>query len=351
VFRTRDQIRDIVRRRGATGFDAAPRSPADDSELRLRRAIASAWLDRLCRRREPASDRAVMVGGRGVRLARESAVRNAGLFVAVELDDREGVRSEALVRRASAVERAWLPAVRTVTGVDIDFDEVRERITAFQRTRFDDLVLEEKEVPIPDAEAAAAKLVEAAATQIERVLPADDPAWTALLDRIRFLRRHLPELALPEPDFALFTELLSTLVAGARSFEALRRAPWSDALRGLLTHPQRLALEREAPEKLEVPSGSRIRVDYGGERPVLAARIQELFGLADTPRLARGRVPVLLHLLAPSGRPQQVTDDLASFWSRTYPEVKKELAGRYPKHSWPADPWSAKAERKPGKRT
>jgi ATP-dependent helicase HrpB len=92
-------------------------------------------------------------------------------------------------------------------------------------------------------------------------------------------------------------------------------------------------------------------VDYADlERPVLAARIQEMFGLAETPRVGRGRVAVLLHLLAPNGRPQQVTADLASFWSRTYPEVRKELAGRYPRHAWPLDPWNAPAERRPARR-
>ena len=100
-----------------------------------------------------------------------------------------------------------------------------------------------------------------------------------------------------------------------------------------------------------MPSGSHVRVVYEpGRPPVLAARIQELFGLTATPRVAGGRVPVLLHLLAPNGRPQQVTDDLAGFWERTYPEVRRELAGRYPKHAWPADPTTAAPERRPRRR-
>src|SRR5205807_7670013 len=100
------------------------------------------------------------------------------------------------------------------------------------------------------------------------------------------------------------------------------------------------------------PSGNEIRLRYEeGRPPVLAARIQELFGLRETPRLAAGRAPVLLHLLAPNHRPQQVTDDLASFWSRTYPEVRKELRARYPRHAWPEDPWSAPPERRPRRRT
>ncbi|MBY0512765.1 MAG: ATP-dependent helicase HrpB, partial [Gemmataceae bacterium] len=112
------------------------------------------------------------------------------------------------------------------------------------------------------------------------------------------------------------------------------------------TYDQLRAVDAEAPERIEVPSGSHIAIAYEeGRPPVLAARIQELFGLAETPRVAGGRVKVLLHLLAPNHRPQQVTDDLASFWRNGYPVVRKELRGRYPKHSWPDDPLAAEAVR------
>lgn len=354
LFRSADQIVDIVRRGGATdsGRKRAPRAAPGDRDERLRRAIASAYFDRLCRRRETGSDRARMVGGRGVRLARESAVRSAELFVAVDLDDREGIRSEALVRRASAVELDWLPAERIRRGVELEFDETRERIAAFLRSRFDDLVLEESEVPIPDRAAASARLAELAAARPSSVLPRGDAEWDSLLGRLRFLGAHCPELELPAPEPPLLTALLASIATSATSFEELRRSPWREALLGSLSHAQRAALDREAPERLVVPSGSRIAVDFSDPlRPVLAAKIQEMFGLAETPRLARGRVPVLLHLLAPNGRPQQVTDDLASFWNRTYPEVRKELAGRYPKHAWPLDPWSATASRRPKPRS
>ena len=138
---------------------------------------------------------------------------------------------------------------------------------------------------------------------------------------------------------------------GRRSLVELKHGPWLDLMRGQLTYEQSRALEREAPERLEVPSGSHIRVEYEeGRPPVLAARIQELFGLIETPRLASGRVKVLLHLLAPNHRPQQVTDDLASFWATTYPQVRKELRARYPRHAWPEDPWTAPPERRPQRR-
>jgi ATP-dependent helicase HrpB len=158
----------------------------------------------------------------------------------------------------------------------------------------------------------------------------------------------MPELGLPAFDEAELCELLSWLCHGCRSFADLRRAAWLEALQGRLTHEQRVAVEREAPERLQVPSGSRLALRYEeGRPPVLAVRIQEVFGLRDTPRVAGGRVRVLLHLLAPNQRPQQVTDDLASFWANTYPQVRKELRARYPKHAWPEDPYAAVAERRP----
>jgi len=110
-------------------------------------------------------------------------------------------------------------------------------------------------------------------------------------------------------------------------------------------------LDREAPERIAVPSGSHVTLRYEeGRAPVLGVRIQEIFGWRDTPRVAGGRVKIVLHLLAPSHRPQQVTDDLASFWTNTYPGVRKELKRRYPRHSWPEDPWTAVAEKKPARK-
>ncbi len=116
------------------------------------------------------------------------------------------------------------------------------------------------------------------------------------------------------------------------------------ALTTLFDYEQRQRLDAQAPEQLLVPSGQSRRLEYAGaEPPVLAVKLQELFGLADTPRIGGGRIPVTLHLLSPAGRPIQVTQDLRGFWERTYPEVRKELKGRYPRHPWPDDPWTATA--------
>ncbi|HBL26641.1 MAG TPA: hypothetical protein DD490_07390 [Acidobacteria bacterium] len=305
----------------------------------------------MARRRETRSPRAVLVGGRGVRLAEESCVLEAELFVAVELDaGRGGTAAEALVRLASEVDPAWLPAAALRTTVEVAFDAGRERAVAWKRTRFEDLILSEAEAPPPPAEAERV-LVEAATGQLDRALALDDPGVLHFLARVRCLREWMPELGLPGFAPEDLIALLPALATGKRTFAELRRAPLLDALRGALTWQQLQTLEREAPERLEVPSGSHIQVTYEpGRPPVLAARIQELFGLAETPRLAAGRVPVLMHLLAPNHRPQQVTHDLRSFWENTYPQVRKELQGRYPKHAWPDDPWTAKPQRKPVRR-
>ena len=124
-----------------------------------------------------------------------------------------------------------------------------------------------------------------------------------------------------------------------KSLDEVRSLPWKSLLQGLLTAAQRKLLETGAPEKFTLPGGRQVLLQYEvGKPPVLAARIQDFFGLPQTPRLAGGRIPLLLHLLAPNNRCQQITDDLASFWANTYPVVRKELRGRYPKHAWPENP-------------
>ena len=135
--------------------------------------------------------------------------------------------------------------------------------------------------------------------------------------------------------------------AGRWSIAALRKVDLGGAVRGLLGHAQRGALERDAPAAYRLPTGRLAPVAYEPDRPpAVAARIQELFGLSETPRLAGGRVPLVVQLLAPNQRPVQVTDDLASFWRTTYFEVRKQLRGRYPKHAWPEDPLMATPRRR-----
>jgi ATP-dependent helicase HrpB len=221
-------------------------------------------------------------------------------------------------------------------------------VAARRRVRFEDLLLEETPAALPDGEQTASVLAATAAEHLARVLPPEDSPAATFLARVRCLRAWMPEWQLPAFDPAELRDLLPWLCAGRRSFAELRSAGWLDLLQGRLTPRQRQAMDREAPERLPVPSGRHVALRYEvGRPPVLAVRIQELFGLRDTPRIAGGRVRVLLHLLAPNQRPQQVTDDLASFWANTYPQVRKELRARYPKHAWPEDPWSATPESRP----
>jgi ATP-dependent helicase HrpB len=332
ILRARDQLANPGRQPGGSSYPPAHAggSPA------LLKCLYVAFPDRLARRRNPGGEKGVMIGGRGVRLAPTSGVVDGELFVCIDIDAGQ---TESLVRMASLVERDWLPADQMVESVDVAFDEKLERVTARRRVRIEDLTLEDRDAPLPDGERVAQVLADAALERFDSVRPGEDSSAGRFLVRLNCLQSWMPELNLPAIDPR---SLLVELCSGRKSLAELRSADWLGAVQGRLTYQQLQAIEREAPERLTVPSGSRLAITYElGRPPVLAVRIQELFGLLETPRIAAGRVPVLLHLLAPNGRPQQVTDDLASFWANTYPQVRKDLRARYPKHAWPEDPLSA----------
>ncbi len=343
ILRARDQIAGGERDR-LTG------AAADEALLR---ALLAAYPDRLALRRRTGAPEAVMLGGRGVKLARESAVREADWFLVLDASGALGAeRSQALVRSASAVDPAWLDPARMVTQVEAGFDETKERVVGRQVTRYDDLVVRDVETGQVEPGQAAEALAEAAQRDLARALDLSRPDVGQFLARLACLAGWMPDLGLPRGDTAWVVSTLPILCAGKRSFEELRKAPLHEAWAGLLDHRQRQALERHAPERLPVPSGSAIRLFYEpGRPPILAARIQELFGLEASPRVAGGRVAVLLHLLAPNGRPQQVTDDLTSFWNVGYQQVRKELRIRYPRHAWPENPREAPAERRPRRKS
>jgi len=302
-------------------LSAAPH--AADRSTTLGRAVLAAWPDRLCRRRTPGAPRARMIGGRGVIVGASSAVRDAELFVAVDVDD---VGADALVRIASAVDPAWL----TVSVHDeLTFDAAAQAVRARRVRAVGDLVLGSQPIEA-DPQAAAALLAEHARKEPQRTMPTDTP-WEQLLARLEFAARHG---AFPAPDPASWLDLLCH---GRRSFAALRRADWPGAVRTSLGERAWSRLQKLAPPVLRLTSGRRARLTYRSEGPpVLATRIQDLFGTEQTPTVAG--VPVLVHLLAPNGRPQQITNDLAGFWERTWPEVRRELRARYPKHAWPEHP-------------
>ncbi|MBA4187051.1 MAG: ATP-dependent helicase HrpB [Planctomycetaceae bacterium] len=333
VLDVRDQL--------AACGSAGRREAASGTDHALLRCILAAYPDRLARRREPGSSKAVTVGGRGIRLAPSSGVTEPELFVCVDVD---AGGTDSFVRLASGVEREWLPADRITTRSEVTFDDRSEKLVARKITRFEELVLDETPAHIGDEDEAARALADAAAERFEKCLPTPESDAGRFRTRVRCLRAWVPELNLPPFDAADLREALGFFCRGKRSLADVRHGPWLDFFRGQLTYDQLRTIDAEAPDRIEVPSGSHISIEYTeGRPPVLAARIQEMFGLTETPRIARGRVKVLLHLLAPNHRPQQVTDDLASFWANGYPIVRKELRARYPKHSWPEDPLTAEA--------
>jgi ATP-dependent helicase HrpB len=347
VLRVRDQYLRELRSaaRSSSLHRGGAAVPAADS---LPRALLAGFPERVTRRRGAGSRRGLMVGGRGVRLATPRGIGEGELFLSIDVEDRP---KEALVRLATPLQRDWLAPELVHESIDVVFDDDAERVVARRRLRYLDLLLEESPASPRDAEETGRVLCAAAQTRLERALPADDSPAGRFLLRLRCLRAWMPEQNLPDFDEARLKELLPWLCPGRRSFAELRDGPWLDVLAGHLSQRQRQLLDREAPERLLVPSGSRILVRYElGKPPALAVRIQELFGMTHTPRLAAGRVAVLLHLLAPNQRPQQVTDDLASFWSNVYPRIRKELRARYPKHAWPDDPLQAPPQKGPGGR-
>jgi ATP-dependent helicase HrpB len=338
VLRARDQLLHSVRQELGDVRET-------ETEAALLRALFAAFPDRLARRRNPGGARGLMVGGRGVKLAPTSGVTDSELFLCIDVDAGQ---AESVVRQASAVERDWLQPEKITTAVEVAFEPTTERVVARKRTRFEDMVLDDVPTALPGDAEVGRILAEAAAAHWDRIRPAADSPAGRHLVRLRCLREWMPELTLPTFEGADLRELLTWLAPGAKSFAELKAADWLEAIEGRLTYQQRQAVDREAPERIEVPTGNRLALQYEvGRPPVLAVRIQELFGLTETPRVAGGRVKVLLHLLAPNYRPQQVTDDLASFWANTYPQVRKDLRGRYPKHAWPEDPLAADPQHRP----
>jgi len=288
------------------------------SDADFRRAILAGYPDRVAQRRESKSPRLLLSTGAGATLSSQSGVVDGEFLVA--LDVRVSTRPndpDAQVRLASIVDRDWLrpTSVETVHR----FDQARAAVKAVAIERYDALTLSEKPVDV-DPEQRAALLTKA---WLERG-PRDNERQ--LLQRLRFAGVGLDR-----------AELARRAALAARDLDDM------DLLTAL-TFDERRTLDRDAPDTIAVPSGRSATLQYDDDGTVSASvKLQELFGLADTPRIGPRKEAVRLALLAPNGRPVQTTRDLRSFWNTTYAEVRKELRGRYPKHPWPEDPWSAQA--------
>jgi ATP-dependent helicase HrpB len=336
-----------ARSRGTPSASSMPNTTATEDALLM--ATLAAYPDRVARRRAPGSDEIVLAGGGSARLDAASVVREAPLLVAVDAEERRGdrrpgVRGEGRVRIASAVTDEMLldlfpDALRYETAVA--WNAAAERVDASERLLYEDLVLSETRAVRPNAERVSALLASEALARGPRAF-APEGALDRLVARLAFAAEHAPDAGLAAPGDEELAAALRELCAGRRSFAELRDADLPGALLSRLDPRARAALERLAPERLTLPGGRTARVQYeAGKPPWIESRLQDFFGLAAGPAVAGGRVPLVLHLLAPNGRAVQVTTDLAGFWDRHYPAIRKELGRRYPRHAWPEDPRTA----------
>jgi ATP-dependent helicase HrpB len=316
---------------------ATPSSaPADEAVTGL--LLAFAYPDRIAQKRE--DGRYLLSGGRGAYLHGMQLLSGARYLVAAELDD---LGPDSRIYLAAPVELEELvesapELIRTESVVEWDaaIGAVRSR----NRTRLGALVLQETPAAKPDPELVRAVLIAGIQQAGLTALPWSRDA-AQLLQRIRFMHRWMPDYPDLSDDYLLGQlELwLGPHLEGKRSLADLARLNLTRLLEEALSWEERRQLITAAPTHIVVPSGSRLPVDYSDpEAPYLAVRLQEMFGLRDTPRIADGRVTLVLQLLSPAQRPVQVTRDLAGFWRDTYFEVRKDLKGRYPKHEWPDDP-------------
>jgi ATP-dependent helicase HrpB len=313
-------VREVAARLASSVADEGS-PPAHIDETAFRRALFSGYPDRVARRRTAGSPRFLLASGHGAALGRESGVREAELIVAIDVHaGRRGENAEAQIRIASAIERAWLTTTRRVSH---EFDAASGRVRAFERDTYGAIVVAER-VVAPDVEVAGPLL---AAAYREHGWSDED---TQLERRLRFAGLGV--------DVA---QLIDAATAGRTAIADVDLHAALDALPGSAGRLSR-ELDRLAPAALAVPSGRSAALRYEEDGAVIAAvKLQELFGLAESPRLGPARQPVTFALLAPNGRPVQTTRDLRNFWNTTYQDVRKELRGRYPRHPWPEDPWSA----------
>ena len=289
------------------------RRPGGIDEGGFRRALLAGYPDRVARRRAAGSPRALLASGHGAYVGPESGVRDGEFLIAIDVTASQTAgAAEARIRMAATVDREWLEP--TDVRLEHVLDENSGTVRAIEREYYGAVVLSERIVPASD-DAAASLLADA---YLERLLDAEDQQ---LLRRLKFAGI---EVDVPG--------LVRAAAYGKRSLDDIRigdALPWE----------QRSQLERDAPARLLLPSGRSARLEYREDGSVVAAvKLQEMFGVLETPKVGGRQEPVLLALLAPNGRPVQMTRDLRSFWERTYPEVRKELRGRYPKHKWPEKP-------------
>lgn len=338
------------------GERASKTRPAAEERVRLHASgtteeevlgvlLAFAFPDRIGRRRD--RGKYLLSGGRGAAFAEDHPLAREEWIVALEVDDGG---PESRIRLAAPVGlkglQRWF-ANRIVEERAVEWDREAGAVRARVRRKLGALLLEELPLTVPDSEEVTRALLDGIREAGIGALFWDRAALQ-FRERVAFARH----LAADWPDLSdealaeRLEEWLAPFAQGMKSLADLKRLPLKQALESLLPWPMRQTLDEWAPSHWTAPSGSRLLIDYADPAaPAISVRLQELFGLADTPRIAKGRVPLTLRLLSPAQRPVQVTRDLAGFWRHTYFEVRKDLKGRYPKHEWPDNPLEAKATR------
>ena len=348
-WRRRFSPRDANRRHSqpsALTFQPSTTAGAAEARVAIGDVLMHAFPDRIARQDPNNARRYTLSNGRGARLHENTLLYGEPWLVVLDLrfEERDSLILSAAPFDPELLQRDF--PQRFVRERTVRWNRETRAVEAFEEQRFAAITIDRRSVPALAQDALPALLAAVRELGLE-ALPWGDHARD-LRARVALLREACPELGLPDlDDDALLVTLddwLAPHLAGRTRLDSLTSQLLGEALSAKLDYAQRRAVDECAPEALAVPSGNSRRLHYEpGKPPVLAVKLQELFGLADTPRIAKGRVAVVLHLLSPAQRPIQVTQDLRGFWERTYPEVKKELKGRYPRHPWPDDPWSAKA--------
>ena len=307
--------------------------------------LAFGYPDRIARLRPGSATRYLLSGGSGAELPHGDGLTATPFLVTPHLDGRQG--DGRIFLAAAITEEDLFNDHRHLIDrrLEIGWDKREKKVKAEVNTCLGTLVLASSMAHEPDEALVLSALLDGIRQEGCKALP-----WTKtareLQARLNALHHWLPEEWPDVGDGALMADLdwLAPYCFAKRSLTQLRELDMQAILLSRFSWNEQQQIDHLAPSHLQVPSGSRIRLDYRpGESPVLAVRLQEMFGLIDTPRICRDTIPVLIHLLSPARRPIQVTSDLRSFWSTTYPEVRKELSGRYPKHYWPEDPFTATA--------
>ena len=326
-----DQFLHIAR---GEGLDVKPREVKDEA---LQKCILIGFSDRVAHRLDQGTLRCELVRNRRGVLARESVVQHSPLFVAAEVREVEGREVSTIFSMATAIEADWLRELfpeDIKSDLHVEFDAQARRVQAAELVRFRGMALSAKRVDPPPADAAARILAdEILAGRLP--LPNWDHGVEQWLLRLRLLCRHCPELQLPDINEDDRKHIVEQLCHGAVSYKEIKEREVKPVVMSWLSEAQRQLLDKHAPERLTLPNGRTPKVAYEATAsPYISLRIQELYDVTQTPKIAMGRVPVTVHILTPGMKPIQVTQDLANFWREHYPKIKSELARKYPKHLW-----------------